>query len=71
MKQSQMFIILEADCIDDNDKDGSQYRGKVAQTISGKTCQRWDAQSPNKHKQHPEEYVYCNVVMELGIRFDE
>merc|ERR1740124_1111665 len=42
-------------CIDENDRDGSAYRGKVSHTRSGKVCQRWDAQSPNAHKQTPEE----------------
>ncbi|XP_063689127.1 low-density lipoprotein receptor class A domain-containing protein 3-like isoform X2 [Bolinopsis microptera] len=32
------------DCIEN---DGSEYRGKVAVTKSGRKCQGWDSQSPN------------------------
>ncbi|XP_078603199.1 plasminogen-like [Branchiostoma floridae x Branchiostoma japonicum] len=39
---------------------GSDYRGNVSVTISGKTCQRWDDNSPHVHfykyksEEHPE-----------------
>ena len=36
--------------------DGSDYRGTLATTETGKTCQRWDAQSPHSHSVTPEEY---------------
>jgi len=42
------------DCMTYQDRDGSDYRGRIAHTVSGKMCQRWDSQSPNAHKQTSE-----------------
>ena len=28
---------------------GASYRGSVNRTMSGKTCQAWDKQTPHKH----------------------
>ncbi|XP_061480281.1 plasminogen isoform X2 [Rhineura floridana] len=35
---------------------GGDYRGKIAVTVSGATCQSWAAQEPNKHVRTPENY---------------
>ncbi|KAF5900282.1 plasminogen isoform X2, partial [Clarias magur] len=36
--------------------DGNSYRGKIAVTVSGKTCQNWSSQVPQKHSRTPENY---------------
>lgn len=36
--------------------EGSSYRGTIAVTVSGKTCQDWASQSPQKHSRTPENY---------------
>lgn len=36
--------------------EGSSYRGTIAVTVSGKTCQDWASQSPHKHSKTSENY---------------
>lgn len=36
--------------------EGSSYRGTIAVTVSGKTCQDWASQSPHNHSKTPENY---------------
>ncbi|CAL1586589.1 unnamed protein product [Knipowitschia caucasica] len=36
--------------------EGTNYRGTIAVTESGKTCQQWSSQTPHKHNRSPENY---------------
>lgn len=49
----------KSDCL--SSPKGTDYRGKVNVTTNGKTCQRWDANSPWSHSYHVyDEYDnYC------------
>uniref|UniRef100_A0A8C3Y887 Kringle domain-containing protein n=1 Tax=Catharus ustulatus TaxID=91951 RepID=A0A8C3Y887_CATUS len=35
---------------------GEDYRGTIAVTESGNTCQHWSSQSPHSHSRTPENY---------------
>ncbi|KAG9347515.1 hypothetical protein JZ751_005083 [Albula glossodonta] len=43
--------------------DGSAYRGTIALTESGKTCQIWASQTPHKHSRTPENYPCKGLTM--------
>ncbi|XP_066271663.1 plasminogen-like [Branchiostoma lanceolatum] len=55
--------------------DGAAYRGTVSVTRTGKTCQRWDSQTPHEHSATPAKYPssgldhsYCrNPDGEFGV----
>ncbi|KAI5193842.1 plasminogen [Manis pentadactyla] len=40
---------------------GENYRGNVAVTVSGHTCQRWNEQTPHKHNRTPENFPCKNL----------
>ncbi|XP_039738197.1 plasminogen [Pteropus medius] len=40
---------------------GEDYRGNVAVTVSGFTCQRWSEQTPHKHNKTPENFPCKNL----------
>ncbi|XP_061062786.1 plasminogen isoform X1 [Eubalaena glacialis] len=40
---------------------GENYRGTVAVTVSGNTCQRWGDQTPHKHNRTPENFPCRNL----------
>lgn len=44
------------------DEQGESYRGSVAKTITGKTCQRWDSQAPHKHSRTTKNYPFSGLV---------
>ena len=62
------FRPSDRDCIQNYDKKGVLYRGRTSVTKSGKICQNWDVQSPNKHHLiTPKRLVFSFSVDELGF----
>ncbi|XP_041462739.1 plasminogen-like [Lytechinus variegatus] len=39
-----------------DDPNGSNYRGDLSVTLSGKTCQSWTSQTPHGHSRTPDNY---------------
>ena len=66
MTTSCLTTLDPTECYTDSQK-GRDYRGRVSQTTSGKTCQRWTTQEPHSHSytpaQHPNkglgEHNFC------------
>eukprot|EP00058_Branchiostoma_floridae_P022069 XP_002607559.1 hypothetical protein BRAFLDRAFT_208056 [Branchiostoma floridae] len=48
-----LFLLLEGTCLTG---DGASYRGTLAVTSSGKSCQAWSAQTPHSHSTTPGKY---------------
>jgi len=42
---------------------GKEYRGFKSTTTTGKTCQRWDSQSPHNHPIKGDKFIdnYCRI----------
>ncbi|XP_059898409.1 plasminogen [Gadus macrocephalus] len=49
----QPTVTPELTCASD---EGKAYRGTIATTVSGKTCQPWSSQIPHNHNRAPENY---------------
>nr|XP_039272405.1 putative apolipoprotein(a)-like protein 2 isoform X2 [Styela clava] len=52
------------DCWNTADR-GASYRGNMTVTNGGKTCQRWDSQSPHKHTRTAEVFTHSGLVNNL------
>ncbi|KAI8491001.1 hypothetical protein Bbelb_314200 [Branchiostoma belcheri] len=49
LTELNLYSISPAQVIDCMEDDGTSYRGTVTVTGTGRTCQRWDRQTPHKH----------------------
>jgi len=47
----------DVDCL--TSTKGKKYKGKVNLTVTGRTCQRWDSQTPHTHRHKTLEENYC------------
>eukprot|EP00058_Branchiostoma_floridae_P010803 XP_002596291.1 hypothetical protein BRAFLDRAFT_82105 [Branchiostoma floridae] len=56
---------LALDCIVGN---GVSYRGTFSVTETGKTCQRWDSQTPHDHSRTPENYPSSGLEQTSACR---
>ncbi|CAH1786986.1 unnamed protein product, partial [Owenia fusiformis] len=45
---------------------GHEYRGKKSWTLSGKQCQRWDSQTPQKHRRYDDNMFPDGSVADAG-----
>ncbi|XP_040263831.1 hepatocyte growth factor-like protein isoform X2 [Bufo bufo] len=52
-KQRLHSVTVSSSCFSGK---GEGYRGKAALTTSGIPCQRWDSQTPHKHRFQPDKY---------------
>ena len=48
---SNMSICADIECKET--VEGTEYRGTKSTTVSGKTCQAWNTQSPHQHELVP------------------
>ncbi|XP_035676051.1 deleted in malignant brain tumors 1 protein-like [Branchiostoma floridae] len=54
--QTTAMVKTELDVCQNPFGNGASYRGKVSVTQTGKTCQRWDSQTPHTHNKRPDWY---------------
>lgn len=44
-----LVFVFTVECVTHDDPRGQKYRGTMATTESGYTCQKWSSQSPHQH----------------------
>ena len=59
------------ECLADDDEKGIKYRGEIAVTTSGKECQVWNLQSPNKHGFTPGRYDNMCALSSFSVNLTE
>jgi len=48
-------------------KSGSEYRGAISRTTSGRTCQRWDSQQPHAHSYKDQDFSVSSLALAVNF----
>lgn len=64
-----LVFVFTVECVTHDDPRGRKYRGTMATTELGYTCQKWSSQSPHQHTLlKTETHNYCrNPDNEPGV----
>jgi len=48
-------------------KSGTDYRGAISRTTSGRTCQRWDSQQPHAHSYKDQDFSVSALAVAVNF----